>query len=57
MDRVGISFIEKKDGEGFHQYLNETKNTICGRHPISLFLSTLEYAEKEEFENKLIVHL
>ena len=50
MDRVGISFIEKKDGKGFHNYLNETKNTICGRHPISLFLATLQFAEQEKFK-------
>jgi len=47
MDKAGMDFIEKKDCSGFHDYLNETRNTICGRHPISLFLATLEYSESK----------
>lgn len=26
------------DSEGFSKYLEETQNTICGRHPIAILL-------------------
>lgn len=42
MDRQGMALIETQDPASFRQYLSQTKNTICGRHPISLFLSTLQ---------------
>lgn len=32
----GMSLIESKDVEGFHGYLAEHANTICGRHPIAV---------------------
>lgn len=38
LDRKGMDIIEKHDYNSFLQYLNETKNTICGRTPISLLL-------------------
>ena len=39
VDRDGMSLIESKSTSSFQDYLEETKNTICGRHPISLLLS------------------
>ena len=41
MDREGMRFIENQDLDGFKSYLNRTRNTICGRNPIILLLSTL----------------
>jgi AmmeMemoRadiSam system protein B len=41
LDKEGIGFIEKQDPQGFHNYLEETDNTICGRNPISVFLNAL----------------
>lgn len=38
LDRRGMALIETKDADGFAAYLEETKNTVCGRHPISVFL-------------------
>lgn len=32
---------EKIDVDGFEFYLKDTQNTICGRHPISVFLQAL----------------
>ena len=34
----GMELIEKLDSEAFYNYLKQYKNTICGRHPISVLL-------------------
>ena len=36
-----MSLISKIDPNGFNKYLNETGNTICGRHPIAVCLFML----------------
>ncbi|KAL8501753.1 hypothetical protein ACS0TY_021028 [Phlomoides rotata] len=38
LDKTGMDIIETGDPDAFKQYLSETDNTICGRHPISVFL-------------------
>ncbi|VFQ79869.1 unnamed protein product [Cuscuta campestris] len=38
LDKKGMDIIETGDPDAFKQYLSETHNTICGRHPISVFL-------------------
>lgn len=38
LDGMGMDIIESGDPDAFKQYLLETDNTICGRHPISVFL-------------------
>lgn len=35
---MGMDIIETGDPDSFKQYLLEYDNTICGRHPISVFL-------------------
>jgi AmmeMemoRadiSam system protein B len=44
LDKLGITYIEKQDPSGFQDYLEETENTICGRHPIAVFLYALKYS-------------
>jgi AmmeMemoRadiSam system protein B len=34
------------DAGGFARYLDETSNTICGRHPISLLLHSILASKK-----------
>lgn len=34
--------------EVFGEYLRETGNTICGRHPIGVLLAALAHLEEEE---------
>ncbi|KAF5456771.1 hypothetical protein F2P56_026214 [Juglans regia] len=41
LDTMGMDIIETGDPEAFKRYLLEYKNTICGRHPISVFLHML----------------
>lgn len=38
LDRMGMDIIETGDPDAFKRYLLEFDNTICGRHPISVFL-------------------
>ncbi|TYZ64563.1 hypothetical protein PybrP1_008630 [[Pythium] brassicae (nom. inval.)] len=41
LDHEGMKLIERIDATGFAEYLEKTRNTICGRHPISLLLHTI----------------
>jgi hypothetical protein len=41
LDKMGMDIIETGDPDSFKKYLSETDNTICGRHPISVFLHML----------------
>ncbi|KAJ7552957.1 hypothetical protein O6H91_06G078300 [Diphasiastrum complanatum] len=38
LDQSGMSIIESGNPEAFRDYLQEFDNTICGRHPIGVFL-------------------
>lgn len=38
LDKMGMDIIETGDPDAFKKYLSEYDNTICGRHPISVFL-------------------
>jgi len=42
LDRRGMHHIALKDLEAFRRYLDSEKNTICGRHPICVFLEILK---------------
>ena len=55
MDRRGAALIEAQDPEvdidlqgheqGFHDYILETENTICGSNCIEIFLQALRLSE------------
>jgi AmmeMemoRadiSam system protein B len=45
LDKEGINLIESQNADGFVSYLEETENTICGRHPISVFLYALQFSK------------
>lgn len=38
MDRRGMRLIESGDAAAFSKYLQESGNTICGRHPIGVLM-------------------
>ena len=51
-----MEIIEKLDHEGFTAYLKKYSNTICGRHPIGVFLGnactkSLSYPIPINFKN------
>lgn len=54
LDHEGIDHIKKLDLKGFNAYLSITNNTICGRNPIMLFLSTIS---NSKFSQKTNVEL
>jgi AmmeMemoRadiSam system protein B len=47
LDRRGMALIEALDAPGFAEYLQRTRNTICGRHPISVLLHLTDKAAHE----------
>ncbi len=38
LDREGMGLIEAANPAAFRQYLEQYSNTICGKHPIGVFL-------------------
>ncbi|KAG5489990.1 hypothetical protein JKF63_00109 [Porcisia hertigi] len=54
MDHAGMKLLEKRDLEGWYDYLKTTKNTICGRAPISIGLQ--RWAEKVNTAQVKFVH-
>mmetsp|Transcript_26408 Transcript_26408/g.23335 ORF Transcript_26408/g.23335 Transcript_26408/m.23335 type:complete len:234 (+) Transcript_26408:244-945(+) len=41
LDKRGMKLIEEHNTKGFGDYLEETENTICGRHPISVLMNVI----------------
>ena len=41
-----MEIIERLDHEGFTAYLKKYSNTICGRHPIGVFLGAIKVSKK-----------
>ncbi|KAF2071349.1 hypothetical protein CYY_007327 [Polysphondylium violaceum] len=46
LDKTAMRIIEGGDPVAFSKYLKETKNTICGRHPIAVMLWTAKLAKQ-----------
>lgn len=44
MDRRGMDLIQLKQPGAFAEYLKETRNTICGRHAIAVWLHAVSDA-------------
>ena len=42
LDKKGMSLIEMQRPGAFADYLRQTSNTICGRHPISVWLHSIK---------------
>lgn len=42
MDREGMDLLERKDVNGWYDYLAKTHNTICGQRPISVGMAAVE---------------
>jgi predicted class III extradiol MEMO1 family dioxygenase len=42
------------DVEGFAKYLEETDNTICGRHPIGVLLECLKESNNLNLKSQLV---
>jgi hypothetical protein len=53
LDQMGMRIIESKDPEAFTEYLQKYENTICGRHPIGVFLQALRQGQAETAQHLL----
>ncbi|ESL09834.1 hypothetical protein TRSC58_02441 [Trypanosoma rangeli SC58] len=42
MDHEGMKWLEKRDMNGWYDYLQKTRNTICGRRPISVGMEAVK---------------
>ncbi|BDA46197.1 Protein MEMO1 [Coccomyxa sp. Obi] len=54
LDTQGMDIIEQGDPKAFTEYLRRYGNTICGRHPIGVFLNVISYCRTKfqiSFEN------
>ncbi|EFJ40486.1 hypothetical protein VOLCADRAFT_99750 [Volvox carteri f. nagariensis] len=45
LDELGIQAIEGGNPADFTAYLEQYRNTICGRHPIGVFLNMLQHSK------------
>ncbi|KAF8432088.1 MEMO1 family [Terfezia claveryi] len=54
LDRLAIKSIETGRHKDFTEYLQKTRNTICGRHPIGVVMGALEEEEGQEPKGKFI---
>jgi AmmeMemoRadiSam system protein B len=54
MDKEGMQLIASGDPLAFVGYLKKTKNTICGRHPITVFMWAAHFA-KQDFKKPFVV--
>lgn len=48
VDKESMDTVEAGSYKDFLQQLKDTGNTVCGRHPIGVFLAAVEQAELEE---------
>eukprot|EP00536_Pseudo-nitzschia_multiseries_P010791 jgi/Psemu1/204124/e_gw1.342.4.1 len=46
LDRQGMRHIEMKKPGDFAKYIKETKNTVCGRHAIQVWLNAVVHTER-----------
>lgn len=54
LDRRGMEAVEKACRAPFAEYIAETQNTVCGRFPIGVLLSTVEAAAQRTFDIKFV---
>lgn len=50
-----MNLIQNHDFGAFEKYMNSSKNTICGRHAIYIFLKIVEHSQlKEKLKTKFV---
>lgn len=50
LDHVGMNHIEMQEPGAFARYIRETKNTICGRHPLAVWLNAIRQNKEAAME-------
>ena len=47
VDKMAMAAIESGDHDAFLENLQETGNTVCGRHPIGVIMAALEFLREQ----------
>ena len=50
LDNVGMNHIEMQDPGAFQLYLKKTRNTICGRFPLTVWLNAVQFNREEKIQ-------
>jgi MEMO1 family protein len=45
-----MNLIETLNPESFTEYLRKYQNTVCGRHPISVFMQSIAALARQNYE-------
>ena len=53
LDNQALNIIGEMDSKKFDNYIQKTKNTICGRNPITIILSIIEEYQKKHQDKKI----
>ena len=53
LDKQALNIISEIDSKKFDEYINKTKNTICGKNPITIVLSIIEEYKKKHQDKKI----
>ena len=53
LDNQALNIISEMDSKKFDNYIKNTKNTICGRNPITIILSIIEEYQKKHQNKKI----
>ena len=53
LDKQALDIISEMNSEKLAQYFQKTRNTICGRNPITIVLSIIEEYQKQNQDKKL----
>lgn len=54
LDKLGMDSISSQEPGAFAMYMKEYSNTICGRHPIGVFLSAIRCNAQDEGQHHTI---
>lgn len=50
LDRMAMDAVESGEHSQFYRVIQETQNTVCGRHPIGVMMAALEALVKDGSE-------
>ncbi|OBZ85325.1 Protein MEMO1 [Choanephora cucurbitarum] len=48
LDLEGIHLLKNLESDKFQAYLTQTRNTICGRHPIGVLMAAIDHLRQKE---------
>jgi MEMO1 family protein len=54
LDHQGMDYIQLQQPGAFATYLRQTKNTICGRHAVAVYLRAVEYASAINYQIQFV---